>query len=158
MGLFCMNNYYDIAEEDLEEAENRYAAGKYKRCAVWCQQAGEKYLKYVLVDKLGITGEGSTQKDEDDAALITSHNLKRIYDRINEKEKILNIPTSALYALTNYYTKARYPGEGYVDIDQVTASELIDHAKLVKSKVDEYLDSIPIEANLQSLVDKFSKQ
>lgn len=153
-----MNNYYDIAEEDLIEAEDRYAAGKYKRCAIWCQQAGEKYLKYVLVDKLGITGEGNTPKDEDDLSIINCHNLKRIHDRINESRTILKVPASTLYALTSYYTKARYPGEGYVDVDKETASELVDHAKIVKKAVDTYLESIPVEANLQALTDKFSKQ
>jgi len=152
-----MNNYYDIAEEDLEEAEDRYAAGKYKRCAVWCQQAGEKYLKYVLVDKLNITGEGDTDKGKSDASIINSHNLKRIYDRINESSIVLKVPAATLFALTNYYTKTRYPGEGYTDIDNETAGELLDHAKAVKKAVDSYLDSIPAEATLKALTDKYSK-
>jgi HEPN domain-containing protein len=152
-----MNNYYDIAEEDLEEAEDRYAAGKFKRCAVWCQQAGEKYLKYVLVDKLSITGEGDTDKDKSDASIINSHNLKRIYDRINESGIVLNVPAATLFALTNYYTKTRYPGEGYVDVDYETAGELLDHAKTVKNAVDAYLESIPAEVILQALTDKYSK-
>ena len=152
-----MNNYYDIAEEDLEEAEDRYAAGKYKRCAVWCQQAGEKYLKYILIDKLGITGEGDSDKDKLDTAIINSHKLKRIYDRINKNDKILNVPAATLFALTNYYTKARYPGEGYVDVDQETAGELLDHAKIVKKAVDDYLESIPVETSLQALTSKYSK-
>ena len=153
-----MNNYYDIAEEDLEEAEDRYVAGKYKKCAVWCQQAGEKYLKYVLVNKLGITGDGDTHKDLEDATIINSHNLKRVYDRINEVNKVLSIPAATLYALTSYYTKVRYPGEGYVDVDPETAAELLDHAKIVKAAVDTFLETIPVEANLQSLTDKYSKQ
>jgi len=153
-----MNNYYDIAEEDLEEAEDRYAAGKYKKCAVWCQQAGEKYLKYILVDKLGVTGEGETQKDNEDATIINSHNLKRVYDRINESKKVLSIPASTLYALTSYYTKVRYPGEGYVDVDHETASELVDHVKVVKKAVDTFLESIPLEENIQALTNKFSRQ
>jgi len=152
-----MNNYYDIAEEDLEEAEDRYAAGKYKRCAVWCQQAGEKYLKYILIDKLGITGEGDSDKDKLDTAIINSHKLKRIYDRINKNDKILDVPAATLFALTNYYTKARYPGEGYVDVDQETAGELLDHAKIVKKAVDDYLESIPVETSLQALTSKYSK-
>jgi len=150
-----MNNYYDIAEDDLYEAQDRYNAGRYKQCAVWCQQAGEKYLKYMLVDKLGITGEGSTEKDKEDAVIIKSHKLKRIYERINETDKLLTIPAASLFALTNYYTKACYPGEGFVDVDRETASELLEHAKAIKTAVDSYLSSFPIEDGLKSLSDKF---
>jgi len=139
------NNYYDIAEEDLLEAEDRFAAGRYNKCAHWCQQAGEKYLKYILVNKLGIT---------DDAA-ISDHNLKRILDRINRDGKILIIPAAALFALTNYYTKARYPGEGFVEVDKETASELLEHAKTIKVAVDEYLKLLPIEEGIESLAKKF---
>ena len=150
-----MNNYYDIAEDDLFEAQDRYNAGRYKQCAIWCQQAGEKYLKYVLVDKLGITGEGDTKKDIEDDAIINSHKLKRIYERINEAEKVLTVPAASLFALTNYYTKARYPGEGFVEVDRETASELLEHAKTIKTAVDNYLASFPIEDSLRSLSDKF---
>jgi len=151
-----MNNYYDIAEDDLFEAQDRFNAGRYKQCAMWCQQAGEKYLKYVLVDKLGITGEGDTEKDKADAILISSHKLKRIYERINEVDKLFTIPAASLFALTNYYTKARYPGTGFVDVDRETATELLEHAKTVKTAVDKYLESIPLEDELKSLVSKFS--
>jgi HEPN domain-containing protein len=153
-----MNNYYDIAEDDLFEAQDRFNAGRFKRCAIWCQQAGEKYLKYILVDKLSITGEGDTLKDKEDASIINGHNLKKVYERINEADKILNVPASTLFALTNYYTKARYPGEGYVDVDSETAAELLEHAKIVKAAVDTYLEYIPVENNLKALADKYSKQ
>ena len=144
--LRCMNNnYYDLADEDLLEAEDRHNAGRYNKCAHWCQQAGEKYLKYVLVNKLGIT---------DDAA-VADHNLKRILDRINRDEKILTIPVAALFALTNYYTKARYPGEGFVEVDRETSSELLEHAKTIKLAVDNYLESFPIEDELKSLANKY---
>jgi len=146
-----MNNYYDIAEDDLFEAQDRYNAGRYKQCAIWCQQAGEKYLKYVLVDKLGITGESDTKKDIEDDAIINSHKLKRIYERINEAEKVLTVPAASLFALTNYYTKSRYPGEGFVEVDRETASELLEHAKAIKTAVDNYLASFPIEDSLKSL-------
>jgi len=126
------NNYYDLAEEDLLEAKDRYIADKYNKCAYWCQQASEKYLKYVLVNKLGITND----------ATVSDHNLKRIYDRINRDEKILKIPAASLFALTNYYTKARYPGDGFVEVDNRTAAELLEHAKTIKIVVDEYLESL----------------
>jgi HEPN domain-containing protein len=140
-----MNNYYDLAEEDLLEAEDRYKVEKYNKCAYWCQQAGEKYLKYVLVNKLGIT----------DDTTVSDHNLKRIYDRINRDEKLLIIPVAALFALANYYTKARYPGEGFVEVDSGTAAELLTHAKTIKTVVDNYLASFPLEDELQSLANKF---
>jgi len=144
--LRCMNNnYYDLAEEDLIEAEDRFTVGRYNKCAHWCQQAGEKYLKYVLVNKLGI-------KDDD---AVMDHNLKRILDRINRDKKILTIPAAALFALTNYYTKARYPGEGFVEVDKTTASELLEHAQTIKDIVDKYLESFPIEDVLKTLVDRF---
>jgi len=97
------NNYYDLAEEDLLEAEDRYAAGKYNKCAHWCQQAGEKHLKYVLVNKLGIV--------DDDA--VSDHSLKRIFNRINRDNKILSIPVVALFALTNYYYQSAISGRRF---------------------------------------------
>ena len=128
------------------EAEDRYKAGKYNKCAYWCQQAGEKHLKYVLVNKLRIT---------DDAA-VSDHNLKRIFDRINRDKTVLQIPIAALFALTNYYIKARYPGDGFVEVDAETASELLEHAKTIKTAVDSYLVSLPLEDEIKSLVGKFS--
>jgi len=136
------NNYYDLAEDDLLEAEDRYNAGRYNKCAVWCQQAGEKYLKYILVNKLGIT----------EPNVVSDHSLKRILDRINRDDKILTIPVAAPFALTNYYTKARYPGEGFVEVDRETASELLEHAKTIKTAVDNYLTSFPIGDSLKSLI------
>src|SRR5262249_34998274 len=138
------NNYYDLAEDDLFEAEERYAAGRYNKCAHWCQQAGEKYLKYVLVNKLRIT----------DADVVKDHSLKRILDRINRDKKNLTIPIASLFALTNYYTKARYPGEGFVEVDKTTAAELVEHAKTIKTVVDKYLESFPLEGELQALAEK----
>jgi|GEM_PF-586936 len=140
------NNYYDLAEEDFLEAEDRIKIGKYNKGAYWCQQAGEKYLKYVLVNKLGITND----------ATVSDHNLKRIFDRINRDGKILEVPLASLFALTNYYTKARYPGEGFVEVDEITAFELLEHAKTIKTVVDKYIESFPIEGELESLADKFS--
>ena len=142
------NNYYDLAEDDLLEAEDRYNAGKYNKCAVWCQQAGEKYLKYILVNKLGIT----------EPNVVSDHSLKRILDRINRDDKILTIPIAVPFALSNYYTKARYPGEGYVEVDRETASELLEHAKTIKTVVDNYLAKFPIEDSLKTLSDKFSSR
>jgi len=139
------NNYYDLAEEDLLEAEDRLKAGRYNKCAYWCQQAGEKYLKYVLVNKLGIT----------DVTVLSDHNLKRISDRINRDGKILPVPVATLFALTNYYIKARYPGEGFVEVDSDTALELLEHATAIKMIVDNYLQSTPLEDGLQSLAGKF---
>ena len=146
--LRCMNNnYYDLAEDDLLEAEDRYMAGRYNKCAYWCQQAGEKYLKYVMVSRLGIV---------DDIA-ISDHNLKRIYDRINRDKKVLTIPAAALFAITNYYTKARYPGDGFVEVDKETATELLGHAKAIKTAVDQYLESFPLEDVLKSSFGKRMK-
>jgi len=152
-----MNNYYDIAEDDLKEAEDRFQAGRFNKCAVWCQQAGEKYLKYVLIDKLGVTGDGDSVKDKEDARIIGGHNLKKIYERIIEVDNKLKVPTSALFALTNYYLKARYPGEGYVEIDSETAEELLEYAKSVKGSVDDYVGVVPLNTALQDLAAKYGR-
>jgi HEPN domain-containing protein len=96
------NNYYDLAEEDLFEAEDRYAAGKYNKCAYWCQQAGEKYLKYILVNKLVIT---------EDAA-VSDHNLKRIFDRINRDKKNIVNPRGGLVRAYKFLYEGALPGRG----------------------------------------------
>lgn len=143
-----MNSYYDLAEDDLFEAEDRYNAGRYNKCAVWCQQAGEKYLKYILVDKLGVDAT-------DDA--VSSHNLRRIFERINRDRKNLDIPASALYSLNSFYTKARYPGEGFVEVDRETAAELLEHLKTIKTAVDAYITEA-FSDNLSALTARFGNK
>ena len=139
------NNYYDLAEEDITEAIDRYKAGKYNKCAYWCQQSGEKYLKYILLNKLSVAND----------AAASDHNLKRIYECINKNGGSLTIPISALYSLTNYYYKARYPGEGFVEVDKETAYELLEHAKTIKTAVDKYITTFTLEDGLQALESKY---
>ena len=140
-----MNNYYDLAEDDLLEAKDRYEAGRYNKCAIWCQQASEKYLKYILINKMGI----------EDPEILTEHRLKILYDRINRDNKTLSIPASALFSLSNYYLKARYPGEGFIEVEQELATQLFQYAKAVKAVVDHYLGFNSDEVNLSSLIDKY---
>ena len=140
-----MNNYYDLAEDDLLEARDRYNAGRYNKCAVWCQQASEKYLKYILIDKMEIF----------ESETLTEHRLKNLYDRINRDTKVLNISSSALFSISNYYLKARYPGEGFVEVNQTLAGQLLQYAEEIKSEVDNYLGFNSSEIDLSGLTDKY---
>ena len=143
-----MNNYYDLAEDDLLEAKDRYEAGRYNKSAIWCQQASEKYLKYVLINKMGV----------EEAATLTEHRLKTLYDRINRDCKTLEIPATALFSLSNYYLKARYPGEGFVEIGQELAAQLLKYAEDIKAVVDGYLGFDSTEVDLTSLAKKYQQE
>jgi len=140
-----MNNYYDLAEDDLFEAGDRYNAGRYNKCAIWCQQASEKYLKYILINKMDI----------ENSEILTEHRLKILYDRINRDNKTINIPASALFSLSNYYLKARYPGEGFVEVGQDLAAKLLQYAEGIKTAVDNYLGFNSNAVNLNGLVGKY---
>ena len=139
-----MNNYYDLAEDDLLEARDRFEAGRYNKCAIWCQQASEKYLKYILISKMEI----------EETNTLTEHRLKILYDRINRDRKILDIPASALFSLSNYYLKARYPGEGYVEVNQEVAAQLLQHVEYIKDVVDNHLGFNSTDVDLSSLTNK----
>ena len=143
-----MNNYYDLAEDDLLEAKDRYKAGRYNKCAIWCQQASEKYLKYVLISKMAI----------EDSETLTEHRLKILYDRINRDNKTLDIPASALFSLSNYYIKARYPGEGFVEVEQEQAAQLLQYVVIIKATVDNYLGFNSDKVDLSSLAKKYLKK
>ena len=143
-----MNNYYDLAEDDLLEAKDRHEAGRYNKCAIWCQQASEKYLKYILISKMAI----------EDSEILTEHRLKILYDRINRDKKTIDIPASALFSLSNYYLKARYPGEGFVEVDRELAARLLRYAEDIKSVVDNYLGFNSNGVDLSSLAMKYPEK
>ena len=143
-----MNNYYDLAEDDLLEAKDRYEAGRYNKCAIWCQQASEKYLKYILIGKMAI----------EDSEILTEHRLKILYDRINRDKKTLDIPASSLFSLSNYYLKARYPGEGFIEVDHELAAQLLQYAVDIKATIDNYLGFNLNSVDLNSLVRKYPER
>jgi len=143
-----MNNYYDLAEDDLLEAKDRHEAGRYNKCAIWCQQASEKYFKYILISKMAI----------EDSEILAEHRLKILYDRINRDKKTIDIPASALFSLSNYYLKARYPGEGFVEVDRELAARLLRYAEDIKSVVDNYLGFNSNSVDLSSLAMKYPEK
>jgi len=72
-GSCSRGTHTDNSDIDLLLLRDSEKSGMpFNRCALWCQQAGEKYLKYILVNKLGIT----------EPDVVSDHSLKRILDRI----------------------------------------------------------------------------
>ena len=105
------NSYLDIAQNDLEYLESVLQTGStfYNQLAVQCQQVAEKYLKGYL-DKWMV--------DEDVSDLLRKHNMKKIAATLNEKEPRLQLDTTGLAYLTDFYYDARYPGDDFYTVSK----------------------------------------
>jgi len=118
-------SYFDIAAEDLAAAREMLNAKLYNHSARHCQQYVEKIFKECL---------SQNGTEESDMFLLHSHKIARIAERCGE---LIDISFSKLEMalfreLTDYYFDTNYPGENYIRISEIRASELFDEVMQFK--------------------------
>ena len=117
------NSYYDIACNDFMYFCDAISPKYFNQVAAQAQQIAEKMIKSVA-DLTCINIE----------KLMTSHNLRALYDAIHEVDSGFNLDRRALSLLKDYYYDARYPGDNFVT---VTKDEFIDLLNILNSVIRE---------------------
>lgn len=120
--------WVDIAEYDMKTADHMQRSGRYLYTAFMCQQAIEKILKALHIQKFG-----------KEAPL--THNLAYLQEVVD-----INLPESdieLLALLTTYYIEGRYPSykkKLSLLVDEEKASGILKNSKEVyqclRSKIE----------------------
>ncbi|MFH1425430.1 MAG: HEPN domain-containing protein [archaeon] len=87
-----IEDWWKQARKDSNVARKLYEIRKYEHSSFWCQQATEKALKALLLDK----------KQE----LIKTHDLVLLAKKLDAPENIVQLCKQ----LTSVYIETRYPG------------------------------------------------
>lgn len=102
------NNYYSIAEDDLKYIEEiALASSYYNQTTVQCQQAGEKFLKYIVET---YCANGSK---EEIVECLKTHNIRKLIRFIQEEIPSFQIDGRKASMLQGYYFETRYPGDNF---------------------------------------------
>ena len=101
------NDYYSIACDDYKYLLRNLDSDFYNNMAVACQQICEKALKSILIC---INPDAKT--------IINSHNLRLIYNAINEEKAVINLDITKLSLLKDYYFDVRYPGDNFINVSK----------------------------------------
>ena len=121
------NSYYPVIEiRDYSQFmywRDPISPKYFNQVAAQAQQIAEKMIKSVA-DLTCINIE----------KLMTSHNLRALYDAIHEVDSGFNLDRRALSLLKDYYYDARYPGDNFVT---VTKDEFIDLLNILNSVIRE---------------------
>lgn len=117
------NSYYDIACNDFMYFCDAISPKYFNQVAAQAQQIAEKMIKSVA-DLTCINIE----------KLMTSHNLRALYDAIHEVDSCFNLDRRALSLLKDYYYDASYPGDNFVT---VTKDEFTDLLNILNSVIRE---------------------
>jgi len=83
--------WWDKANRDFEVAKKLFDGGDYTYCSFWCQQAAEKALKAMLLEKTGI--------------LIPTHDLVLLSKKLGAAAHIIDLCKE----LSPVYMESRYP-------------------------------------------------
>ena len=100
------NNYYSIACNDYRYLLRNLDSDFYNNMIVECQQICEKALKSVLICI-----------NPDAKEVISSNNLRQLYNAINEKIKTIELDIAKLSLLKDYF-EVRYPGDNFTNISR----------------------------------------
>lgn len=129
-----LNSYLGLAFSDKCYAEDGMRTGErlghYNGVASIAAQSAEKYLKAVLLECF--TG------DKEAIALLHTHNLRAIYNKIVTKYS-LTITTRDCKWLGDFYFDARYPGDDFVIVNKTDAEECLALLERIKLDVEAIL-------------------
>jgi len=125
-------SYCDIAAEDLKAAGEMLKVQLYNHAVRLCQQYVEKIFKECLF----ING-----KEETDILLLHTHKLARLAERCGELIDISFERTEMAFfrELTDYYFDTNYPGENYLKISELKATDVYNEVLQFKEHYEKLL-------------------
>ena len=95
MSKKIIQNWYELANYDLDSAEAMFKTGRYLYVAFLCQQTVEKTLKGIFLKETLQTP-------------IYTHNLRRLAKRLSFYENLNQEQIGQLDRLNGYYIESRY--------------------------------------------------
>lgn len=105
-----MKTYWEVALEDLEEAEFNLLHKHYRSAVFYLQQFAEKGAKALL------------EKKDPGHRDMRSHAVENVLIAYDEGHKVSDTADKARY-LTGFYFNSRYPGDNYADITEAQAQK-----------------------------------
>ena len=113
--------YKYIADRDLKTAQDLLSLKSYSPAGIYAQQAVEKYLKHYI----------DVNGDTDDIALLTTHNLLGLYNKVVELGGLEynSDYRKMMYVLRSYYFELNYPGDNFRELGKEEATEAVEFAK-----------------------------
>ncbi len=128
------NNYYSIAKNDLEYIEEVALKSKYyNQTTVQCQQAGEKFLKYI-VETYCLDAEKEIVIE-----CLKTHNIRKLIRFIEEQLPDFSINSKQAYLLQGYYYETRYPGDSFFTATKEDVEICYQAVKIIEQAVQTYM-------------------
>lgn len=129
-----INSYYGMAYNDYCFAKAGMQVGEqlgnYNGVAALCAQSAEKYLKAVL----------EITFSEEALALLHSHNLRAITNKLKEFYPDLPLSTKDINWLSSLYFDAKAPGDNFVEVNKDDALECLRLTEDLAQKVTVLLE------------------
>jgi HEPN domain-containing protein len=110
-----MNNYWIVAQNDLQEALFNMEHEHFRSAVYYFQQFAEKGAKSLL------------EKRDPHHIQMSSHNVEYILAAYDAVHKTSDISDKARY-LTSFYYNTRYPGDNYTDVEKPQAHKAHEFA------------------------------
>ncbi len=110
--------WWEQAESDLDTAKYLFNGEKYKECSFFCQQAAEKSLKALLINR--------------GKELVRIHDLVKLSHLIKIEDSL----EKDCKELTTVYTDTRYPDSVSSDYSKEEAEEDINRAERILQWVE----------------------
>lgn len=88
--------------------------------------------------------------------LMTSHNIRAIYDEINKVDTSLNLNRRDLALLKDYFFETRYPGDNFVLVSPNDLKEALEIMLDVVTAVTTWRKAHDLEALIENPAEEFS--
>lgn len=128
------NSYYSIGYDDYLFAKDSLPlcdrSNNYNSVATILSQSAEKFLKEVIEQKF--------VDDSTCIAMLRTHNLRVLVNKIKERYPDVDLNTIECKWLGDFYFDARYPGDNYVVVskdDAYTALEIATNILEVVNRI-----------------------
>lgn len=139
--MYRLNSYFGMADNDYLYAragmEICRQLGNYNGVASGCAQAAEKYLKALAEICLVDDAEG--------AAVLKTHNLRTLVNRIKEQIPGVTLNSKDCKWLGDFYFEARYPGDNFVQVNEEDARECLRITEEIRETVVQELNRLEQE-------------
>lgn len=131
-----LNSYFGMGINDYMYAKAGVSVGdelgNYNGVASMASQSAEKLLKAVIEQCFD---------DDESIAILHSHNLRALLNRIKEKYPNIELDTKECKWLGDFYFDARYPGDNFVTVNKEDAVECIKINEQIIKVVKEILEN-----------------
>ncbi len=129
------NSYYSIGYDDYLFAKDSLPlcdrSNNYNSVVAILAQSAEKFLKEIIEQKF--------VDDSSCIAILKTHNLRVIINKIKERYPEASLNSMECKWLGDFYFDARYPGDNYVVVSKEDAYTALEIATNILETVNEIL-------------------